>query len=274
MAKNIINTQAKSHRINLIVTISVSYLLASIAMADIYSYVDEQGVRHLSNRPGQGAERVMRTPTFKNSIRTENVQATLNTPRFSRKPSMTAQNSWGTFANKNRSRPVAITLSGQGSGWSSGFSAPFSTAFAMPAAIPFKVNSETRQFLAPYIAEIAAQYNLDVALMHAVISAESAYNAKAVSPAGAQGLMQLMPMTAKRFGVVDSFDPIQNMRGGAAYLRFLLDKFDNLHLAIAGYNAGEGAVMKYGGTIPPYAETQAYVPRVLAFYQQYRTHGI
>lgn len=110
----------------------------------------------------------------------------------------------------------------------------------------------------------AQRYGLLPELLHAVIRAESAYNASAVSHAGAEGLMQLMPATARRYGVRDSFDPDQNVRGGAAYLRDLLDMFDqDLRLALAGYNAGENAVIKYGRRIPPYSETQSYVKIVL-----------
>lgn len=102
------------------------------------------------------------------------------------------------------------------------------------------------------------------ALALAVISVESAGRSAAVSHAGAQGLMQLIPATAERFGVDDALDPAQNIRGGVAYLNWLLDEFDrDIVLALAGYNAGEGAVRRNGG-VPPYAETRDYVPRVLA----------
>ena len=112
---------------------------------------------------------------------------------------------------------------------------------------------------------IAQEAEVPVHLLHAVIAVESAYVANAVSAKGAQGLMQLMPATAKRFGVNDPFDPVDNVRGGARYLRWLLDRFGgDLSLALAGYNAGEDAVVRAGYRIPPYAETQRYVPRVLA----------
>ncbi len=102
------------------------------------------------------------------------------------------------------------------------------------------------------------------ALVLAVISVESAGRQRAVSHAGAQGLMQLIPATAQRFGVTDSFDPAQNIRGGVAYLDWLMRHFDrDVVLALAGYNAGEGAVGRAGG-VPPYAETRDYVPKVLA----------
>ena len=110
----------------------------------------------------------------------------------------------------------------------------------------------------------ARVYGLTPDLLHAVIRTESAYNHEAVSHAGAQGLMQLMPGTAARYGVKDSFNPVENIRGGAAYLRDLLDLFDqDLKLALAGYNAGENAVIRNGYQIPPYNETQNYVRRVL-----------
>ena len=106
--------------------------------------------------------------------------------------------------------------------------------------------------------------NVSPALALAVISVESAGRATAISHAGAQGLMQLIPATAERFGVTDANDPSQNIRGGVAYLDWLLTEFDrDVVLALAGYNAGEGAVRRNGG-VPPYSETRAYVPRVLA----------
>ncbi len=103
-------------------------------------------------------------------------------------------------------------------------------------------------------------------LLHAVIRAESAYQPNALSHAGACGLMQLMPATAKRFKVQNIWDPAENIEGGATYLRFLMDLFGNdLRLALAGYNAGENAVKRYDNQIPPYSETQNYVRKVLQF---------
>lgn len=121
------------------------------------------------------------------------------------------------------------------------------------------------------IMQAAALYGIEEALLHAVISVESGYNARAVSKRGAGGLMQLMPQTAKRYGVSDVFDPAENIRGGAHYLTDLLKLFDNdIHLALAAYNAGESAVIKHGRRIPPYRETAAYVPKVVDFYNRIR----
>ena len=107
--------------------------------------------------------------------------------------------------------------------------------------------------------------------LHALVAVESRYDARAVSGKGALGLMQLMPQTARRYGVADAFDPRQNLQGGARYLRDLLRLFDNdLRLALAAYNAVEHAVMKHGNRIPPYGETLRYVPLVLDFYARYR----
>ena len=126
---------------------------------------------------------------------------------------------------------------------------------------------------AAYQAEIAAaarEHGVDEAIVRAIIHAESAYNPMALSRVGAQGLMQLMPATARRFGVSDAFNPQQNIQGGVKYLAWLLKRFDgNLTLAAAGYNAGEGAVDKYKG-VPPYSETQRYVQRVGVLAERYR----
>jgi len=124
----------------------------------------------------------------------------------------------------------------------------------------------------PWVDEAARRNQLDPRLLHAVIAAESAYNPKARSPKGAQGIMQLMPATARRYGVRDSFDAKQNIAGGARYLADLMRMFKNdTRLALAAYNAGEYAVWRFGGKIPPYRETQAYVPRVLDFYRRFES---
>ena len=121
------------------------------------------------------------------------------------------------------------------------------------------------------ISAAAAQFGVDEAVVRAIIHAESAYNPNALSRVGAQGLMQLMPATARRFGVSNAFDPAQNIRGGVQYLAWLLKRFKgDVTLAAAGYNAGEGAVDKYRG-VPPYGETQRYVQRVALLADRYRS---
>ena len=120
------------------------------------------------------------------------------------------------------------------------------------------------------IAEVAKQYQVPEALLHAVIEIESAYDPNAISRAGAVGLMQLMPATAKRYGVANRRNPSANLTGGTRYLKDLLLRFDsNLALALAGYNAGENAVEKFGNQIPPFDETQNYVRKVLKLYSQH-----
>jgi soluble lytic murein transglycosylase-like protein len=129
------------------------------------------------------------------------------------------------------------------------------------------------QFDYALIPKVAAEIGLELALLQAVIETESGYNPNAVSRAGAVGLMQLMPATAERFGVTDRYDPAQSLYGGARYLRYLLKLFNNdLKLAIAAYNAGEGNVRKYGNQIPPFRETQNYVVRVMQLYKAYQRY--
>jgi soluble lytic murein transglycosylase-like protein len=122
----------------------------------------------------------------------------------------------------------------------------------------------------PEIWKASQRYSVDYNLVKAVIKAESNFNPRAVSRAGARGLMQLMPQTANLLQVNDSFHPEENIDGGVRYLRYLLNLYnENLQLALAAYNAGEKAVFKYRG-IPPYQETQTYVQRVLRYYQDFR----
>jgi hypothetical protein len=117
--------------------------------------------------------------------------------------------------------------------------------------------------IAKMVRSLAPNYSLDPNLVLAVVEAESGFNSRARSPKNAQGLMQLIPATASRFGVKNVWDPEQNLRGGMAYLRWLLDHFDgDVKLALAGYNAGEKAVERHGG-IPPYDETQKYVKKII-----------
>jgi soluble lytic murein transglycosylase len=123
------------------------------------------------------------------------------------------------------------------------------------------------------IRQNARDYRLEEALVKAVIKVESNYNPQSRSNKGAQGLMQLIPETARLMNVNDPYDPAENIRGGSNYLRLMLDRFNgNLDLALAAYNAGPNAVQRHGG-IPPYTETREYVQRVRRYLEQYRRSG-
>ena len=136
--------------------------------------------------------------------------------------------------------------------------------------INFRDKDANRKRFSSKIAEVATRYQVPEALIHAVITIESAYDPNAISRAGAVGLMQLMPATAKRYGVADRRNPSANLSGGTRYLKDLLLRFDsNLELALAGYNAGENAVEKFGNRIPPFDETRNYVRKVLQLYSQH-----
>ena len=137
---------------------------------------------------------------------------------------------------------------------------------AMPGPLPMTVNSGATR-IDELVVQSAQRNGIDPQLIFAVMKQESSFNPQAISYKGARGLMQLMPPTAARFGVRDIFDPAQNIEGGARYLRFLLDTFNgDIELALAGYNAGENAVIRYGYQIPPYRETQDYVRKITANY--------
>ena len=148
-------------------------------------------------------------------------------------------------------------------------------AFFIPCRLMQPTAPAAAKIDAPYasIVETASRaHGVEERLVHALIWAESSYDPKAVSPSGAEGLMQLMPATAKRYGVRDAFDPKQNIDGGVKHLRELLDQFDgDLELVVAAYNAGANAVVRAGNRIPPYPQTVAYVPKVIAYYHHLET---
>jgi soluble lytic murein transglycosylase-like protein len=197
----------------------------------IYSFMDEEGVLHLTDRP--------------------------NDPRY--KP-VSATN-----------RYVANTRSSHAQGSSSFWRAspPYPAPMAgyrpaTPAVLRTQPYGELVQM-------IARQHGLHSALIHSIIRAESNYDPLVVSAKGAVGLMQLMPETARQYGVHNSTDPATNIQGGVRFLADLLRQFNNnLELSLAAYNAGPSTVLRYGSTIPPYPETQQYVQRVLRFYQEYQ----
>jgi soluble lytic murein transglycosylase-like protein len=139
-----------------------------------------------------------------------------------------------------------------------------------PVRMPSDSSSGRSDRYDEHIRQAAALYQIPEELVRAVIKVESDFDPRAVSPANARGLMQLIPETADRMLVTDVFDPRQNVFGGVRYLRVLANLFNgDIELTLAGYNAGEGAVIKYGG-IPPYPETVDYVKRVLSYYREYR----
>lgn len=151
-----------------------------------------------------------------------------------------------------------------------GMTFPARTRRRAPRAVDRAHIDDRRARYAPIFAEAAALYRLPVAFLHAVAHVESSFDPTALSGDGAMGLMQLMPFTAREMGITDARDPRQNIFGGARFLRLLANQWrGNLVLTIAAYNAGSGAVRKYRG-IPPFAETQRYVRRVLEYYWRYR----
>lgn len=153
-------------------------------------------------------------------------------------------------------RPVAVRASARGKS-------------VAPRAFPSRPAGHTRW--GPLIDQVAAEHAVDAHLLHAIVTVESAYNAKARSHAGALGLMQVIPATGKRFGAQDLLDPLQNLRAGTAYLVWLHRRFNgNLELMLAAYNAGEGAVQRHGNRVPPFAETRQYVAKVTALYHSRR----
>ncbi len=134
---------------------------------------------------------------------------------------------------------------------------------------PEKTNMGGERKYDHIIRMLCRENQIDFSLVKAVIKAESAFNPRAVSKKGAQGLMQLMPNTARELRVVDPFDPYDNLQGGVRYLRRMLDTFNgNIKLALAAYNAGPGAVQS-SNTVPPYPETRMYVKRVMKYHQEY-----
>ena len=208
----------------------LTLLISNLAIADIYKYVDSNGRVTYTNLQNHNSS-LGRRSLAKLIIKTPN-----NQYRF----------------RGNSSYPTLFSS--------------FSDRYG--SGDRFASRSANKSKFSNLIASAANRNGVEEKLVHAVIQAESAYNANAVSHAGAVGLMQLMPGTARRFGVTDRNDPVQNVNGGTRYLRELLDMFNDIRLAVAAYNAGEGAVMKYNYSIPPYPETQNYVRQVLSLYHR------
>ncbi len=220
--------------IKLFTTCLVVFIFSGTVLADVYKYKGKDGkIYYTDTPPNKNYKRIIRTKVV---VRLRNQSNQLgNLSSFSK----------GGFSKSG-------SLSRQ--------------AKARYARMSHNAKANKKKY-STYVAHAARKYNVDAKLVHAVILAESAYNPNAVSPVGAVGLMQLMPATARRFGVTNRNDPQQSINGGTHYLKVLLKLFkSNTRLAVAAYNAGEGAVMKYNNSIPPYRETQNYVKKVLAFY--------
>jgi soluble lytic murein transglycosylase-like protein len=193
-----------------ILLLTLLFLLPSFSSADIYKYVDEEGVMHFTDAPTDRRFKIfMRDIKRDRKLRTNFKLGTL-------------------YGNPDEFEPI--------------------------------------------VKSVALEYGVDKNLVKAVIHAESGYNPNAVSPKGAQGLMQLMPKTARGLSVPNSFDPKDNIRGGVRYLKFLLDTFKgDVTLALAAYNAGLSRVNQYGG-VPPFEETRNYISRVLSYQKSYQNN--
>jgi hypothetical protein len=222
-------------------------LSVEVFAMEIYRYVDAQGVIHFTDHPITGSSG--------SSVK-------FNKPQIRSVQIYRYIDQTGTVHLSDTPKNAKYALIYSGPEFISSMSGRSSAQQVMRRKY-VEYNDEIRR--------VANLTGVDAGLIHAVIQVESAYNPKAVSPKGATGLMQLMPATAKRFGVIDRTDIAENLYGGAKYLSFLLDHFNNdLELALAGYNAGEGAVRRHGNRIPPYRETQNYVVKVLELYKQHR----
>jgi len=223
--------------------------LAQTAIADVFKYVDRDGNIYFSDEALPGSHLSLEWKRTSKRLVNENKQQ-------SDKVRREQEEVQARIAARLEARLQARTD-------------PYALRPATPVTGSMSVRRARYRHL---IDDAARRHGLTPELLHAVIRTESAYQANARSHAGACGLMQLMPQTASRFRVGDIWDPAENIEGGAAYLRFLLDLFDHdLRLALAGYNAGEGAVKKYGYEIPPYRETRDYVRKVLQHLSAERT---
>ncbi len=241
--------------IKIITTFILFFVFLNIAEADVYKHKDKNGKIYYTDNPpadSKGYKRIIKTKVIVR-LRKQNNQlgrlSSFSKGGFSKKGFLEAE-------SLNR----YVSLGGRGNVRYSSRSAGRYRKMSNSA----KANK--RKYSA-YVAQSARKYNVDERLVHAVILAESAYNPNARSPVGAVGLMQLMPATARRFGVTNRRDPKQSIDGGTHYLKILLRMFNSTKLAVAGYNAGEGAVLKYNRTVPPYRETRNYVKKVLAYYR-------
>lgn len=266
---------------------------------EFYSFVDHNGVLHLSDRPTDPRYRPVRTvnrykeeggrswPVVRvpvvsrshTSLQNAEIIASRSStqrPASAQRPPASTQRLVSVYYPDRPAPPSArpapplaryaqpLARYAQPSDISRG-------AVIRPESSSGPASARQREPFADIIYDAARRNGLSVALLRSVIRVESDFDPDAVSPKGAVGLMQLMPGTAQMYGVQDSTDPDANVQGGARFLAALLKRFDDdLELALAAYNAGPGAVIRHGRTIPPYPETQHYVARVLRYYHAYR----
>lgn len=213
-------------------------IAAQSAHAQIRTWVDKDGITHYSNTQKNKGSKVASTSGGRGDIWKK-----------------VDKNGTSHFSNRHMGKGSILV-------YRSLRKSPASRRRASSASL-----TRNKALYSPLIEKAARQFKVDANLVHAVVRAESAYNASAESNKGAVGLMQLMPATAQRYGVSDRTDPKQNITGGVSYLRDLLAQFREISLALAAYNAGENAVIRHGNKIPPYPETRNYVQKVIGFWQ-------
>ncbi|MCK5877529.1 MAG: lytic transglycosylase domain-containing protein [Candidatus Marithrix sp.] len=233
-----------------VIFLAIVLFSSQILASKIYSYSDSNGVRHYTDKP----------PTYRSSVK---VNRQLKNIKKDGSPKIYKYvDPKGTIHLTDKKPDIG--------GYEIISLGRVTTKQYVSTGSRSKIHRKYRKY-GGLIGDIASLTNLEPALLHAVIQTESAFNPKAVSPKGAVGLMQLMPATARRFGVKNRTNAKDNVYGGAKYLRHLINLFNNnLRLALAAYNAGENAVKKYGNKIPPYKETKHYVKKVMRLYSAYK----
>jgi len=233
------------------VIVTSHFFASPVTGSEIYRYVDAKGQIHLTDRPRDQRKRrstVTQTASATDMLDSAKIFKYVDSNGVTHLTDRPEDARYQPYKRQNSFLPFPSSSGGSRNA---------------------RIHRKYREYRT-LVDQVAERTNVEPALLHAVIQTESAYNPYARSPKGAVGLMQLMPGTAARYGVTDRTQASSNLYGGASYLRDLLRMFNNnMNLALAGYNAGENAVKRYGYQIPPYRETRNYVKRVLALY---RTH--